>query len=60
MPRQKKVLPVLDSPAIAVILFPGTPPWMLPETSPLKMYAPVSINALVSPAATPSATIAAY
>ena len=40
--REKKVFPVEDSPAMAVILFPDTPPNILPETSPLKMYEPVS------------------
>ena len=34
--REKKVLPVEDSPAMAVILFPEQPPNILPETSPLK------------------------
>ena len=46
--REKKVFPVLDSPAIAVILFPDTPPYMLPDTSPLKMYEPVSTYLSVS------------
>ncbi len=40
--QEKKVFPVEDSPAIAVILFPDTPPNTLPETSALKMYEPVS------------------
>jgi len=40
--REKKVLPVELSPAIAVILLPDTPPKMLPDTRALKMYEPVS------------------
>ena len=45
---EKKDLPVEDSPAMAVILFPEQPPNILPETSPLKMYEPVSTKVSVS------------
>ena len=40
--REKKVFPVEDSPAIAVILLLDTPPNIDPDISPLKIYEPVS------------------
>ena len=60
IPMRKNVLPVALSPAIAVILFDGRPPFRLPDRSALKMYEPVSIKLSTSPASTPSSTIAAY
>jgi hypothetical protein len=46
--REKKVLPVELSPAIAVILFLDTPPKIDPDTRALKMYEPVSTYVSVS------------
>src|SRR5210317_2256753 len=43
-PRTKKVLPVADSPANAVILLLGTPPYIEPLNTAFIMYEPVSIE----------------
>ncbi len=48
--KAKNVLPVLDSPARAVILFDGRPPNILPLTKALKMKLPVSTKESQSPA----------
>ena len=60
IPIRKYVLPVALSPASAVILFAGSPPFKSPDSKPFSMYEPVSINVETSPASTPSSTIEAY
>ena len=60
MPNAKKVLPVAASPAIAVILLFGKPPYILPDSKALKEYEPVSIKLSTSPPATPSLASVAY
>ena len=59
-PNAKKVLPVAASPAIAVILLFGNPPYILPDNKALKAYEPVSIKLLTSPPITPSDARLAY
>ena len=58
--KAKKVLPVLDSPARAVILLDGRPPKMLPLTRALKMKLPVSTKESQSPDEIPSSATDAY
>ena len=60
IPITKNVLPVADSPAIAVILLLGRPPYILPLNKALNIYEPVSIKELTSAPSTPSDTRAAY
>src|SRR5210317_1312167 len=60
IPNAKNVLPVAASPAIAVILFPGIPPYILPDNKALKEYEPVSIKLVTSALSTPSLTKPAY
>ena len=59
IPIRKYVLPVALSPAKAVILFAGNPPFKFPDSKPFSIYEPVSINVETSPASTPSSTIEA-
>src|SRR5210317_1833275 len=60
IPNAKKVLPVAASPAIAVILLPGIPPYIEPDSNALKEYEPVSIKLVTSALSTPSLTKPAY
>ena len=56
-PKTKKVLPVADSPAKAVTLLFGIPPYMDPLNKAFKIYEPESTVPLKSPADSQSATI---
>ena len=59
IPIKKNVLPVALSPASAVILLAGKPPFKEPESSALNIYDPVSIYVSLSPLV-PSTTSVAY
>ena len=60
IPNAKNVLPVAASPAIAVILLPGIPPYILPDSNALNEYEPVSMKLVTSAESTPSLTKPAY